>query len=168
MPLTRRERLGNVHSSKGCKKSLLVYLWKTQIWDVFVVVVIWNAIRRNMLVLKGFPVCRHEILVPLSWVCWLYMWSSPQNHIMLQLILFPSYSLLRSRLSGLSRNAPPKETFFRGSVAWHPQRRLRRWLPFVRQIENRKVKQAMFWSHGREPGEKMSHIRTILSPRLLT
>ena len=26
----------------------------------------------------------------------------------------------------MSRNAPPKETFFRGSVAWHPERRLRR------------------------------------------
>ena len=49
---------------------------------------------------------------------------------------FHSISLLRSRLSGCHATLPRKErllTFehsFRGGVAWHPERRLRRRLPF--------------------------------------
>ena len=43
----------------------------------------------------------------------------------------PLSSLLRSRLSGCHATLPRK-TVFRGSVAWHPERRLRRRLPLKR------------------------------------
>ena len=40
--------------------------------------------------------------------------------------LFTRFNLLRSRLSGCQPPLPRKEPSFRGSVAWHPERRLQR------------------------------------------
>ena len=71
-----------------------------------------NILPIDMLYYKSVGVLMHDIDQDLA----------PQN----LKNLLARFSLLRSRLSGCQTTLPRKEPSFRGSVAWHPERRLQR------------------------------------------